>query len=302
LLQVKEFVGLARGGAYMYGREVSRQQRSQWRVTFRELAVKAQSALHAEDTQPGEQAVELLVGLAVDSHRYDFFHSGDPMEAARFVVSDAVSALWQTVLAQHGLPEFARRAAPQLISWESRSGWTHGYGKVAEREVSLASVLEEMLTTPAQWTEFGGAYLAALDAIAPLPGPRLTRERAYELRDRTDQLAGWHYLLIERLSEADADRLVANPALGGPELTFLRAQLTDRRGDRVAARKLIEECVAELPGHLTYIQYALDIGAEVPPFSRERLEQQRGAWPRQSEEAEWMSGLCQRVSAMNAGC
>jgi hypothetical protein len=37
------------------------------------------------------------------------------VQAARFVVSHAVSALWQTVLDQHGFAAFAERAAPQLI-------------------------------------------------------------------------------------------------------------------------------------------------------------------------------------------
>jgi len=38
------------------------------------------------------------------------------------VLSDAVSALWGTVLAGLGFARFAERAAPQLIRWESAFG------------------------------------------------------------------------------------------------------------------------------------------------------------------------------------
>ena len=44
------------------------------------------------------------------------------MEAARFVVSHAVSALWQTMLDQHGFAAFAERATRRLIRWESEYG------------------------------------------------------------------------------------------------------------------------------------------------------------------------------------
>ena len=53
-----------------------------------------------------------------------YFHSEDPVEAAKFVVSHAASALWQTVLDRHGFTAFAERATPQLIRWESGYGWT----------------------------------------------------------------------------------------------------------------------------------------------------------------------------------
>ena len=147
LAEVTEFVSLARAGAYMYGdRRVTRTQRSKWRLTFRSLATQAQSALHAADTGPAEQAVELLIDLACEMRGSDYFHSDDPVEAARFVVSHAVAALWQTVLSQHGFAVFAGRAASGLIRWESEYGWTRGDGKVAENEKLLADVLEPMLT------------------------------------------------------------------------------------------------------------------------------------------------------------
>jgi hypothetical protein len=90
---VTQFVSLARDGAYMYGdRRVSRTERTKWRVTFRNLAIQAHSALHAEDTAPAEQAMEQLIDLACEVRNVQYFHSEDPVEAAKFVVSHAAAA------------------------------------------------------------------------------------------------------------------------------------------------------------------------------------------------------------------
>ena len=78
--------------------------------------------LHAADTGPAEQAMELLIDLACEMGDAEYFHSKDPVEAARFVVSHAVSALWQTMLDQHGFAAFAERATRRLIRWESEYG------------------------------------------------------------------------------------------------------------------------------------------------------------------------------------
>lgn len=47
-------------------------------------------------------------------------------------------------------------------------------------------------------------------------------------RGRTENLAEWHVLLLERLAGSEAedrlDRLACHRALGGPELTFLQAR------------------------------------------------------------------------------
>jgi hypothetical protein len=272
---VTEFVGLARDGAYMAGdRRVSRSERSKWRVTFRDLATQAQFALHAADTGPAEKAMELIIDLANDIRDYEYFHSDDPVEAARFVVSDAVSALWQTVLAQHGFEEFARRAARQLIRWESRYGRTRfGDGKVREREVSLAKVLKTMLTTPDEWIAFGDAYLDALNPHAPLPAKSRSWNASYSIKRRTDDLAEWHGMLLDRLRGAGAgdrpDRLVNHGALGGPQLTFLRARLAQIRGDRDAAHGLTTECLEELPGSVEFLDFAAEVGAELPRRARE---------------------------------
>jgi hypothetical protein len=287
LSDVIEFVELARSGAYMAGdRRVSRTERSKWRVTFRRLATDAQSALHARDTGPAEAAMEQLIDLACELRSYEYFRSEDPVEAARFVVSHAVSALWQTVLDQHGSSQFAERAASQLIQWESRYGWTRGYGKVVEKETSLAAVLEAILTSPQMWAGFADAYLGALDAAARTDPAKPKRsygvdEIAYRRKERTADLAEWHEMLLDRLAGPETtdrlDRLISHPALGGPELTFLHARLARSRGDLDVARKLVQDSLQELPGHQDFISFALEINADLPPRARE-LAEQRSQW------------------------
>jgi hypothetical protein len=74
------------------------------------------------------------------------------MEAARFVVSDEVGVMWRRVLEDSGLARFAEQAMPQLVRWENRYGWTRsGFGQIAAKESSLASVLVSMLEAPDAW-------------------------------------------------------------------------------------------------------------------------------------------------------
>jgi hypothetical protein len=65
------------------------------------------------------------------------------------------------------------------------------------------------------------------------------------------------------------DRLVASPALAGPELIFLRAMLAERRGDVSQAAPLVTTCLKELPGHQDYLDFAIEVGADLPPHARE---------------------------------
>jgi hypothetical protein len=275
LAEVAEFVELARDGAYMYGdRRVTRSQRSRWRLTFRSLATDAQSALHAAGTEPAEQAVEQLIGMACDMRTTDYFHSEDPVEAARFLVSHAAAALWRTVLDQHGFAVFARRAAPQLIGWESAYGWTRGDGKVAENERLLADVLASMLTAPEMWRDFTVAYLAALDDV-PVPaqlGRSWHSPDDYSCRERAANLEAWHEILVEQLAgTADAgllDQVAEHRAFAGPGVTLLRARIARAAGDLGAARKLITGGLEELPGSYEFLQLAAEIDAELPPAAR----------------------------------
>jgi hypothetical protein len=267
---------------------VSRTERSKWRVTFRRLATEAHSALHAADTGPGEVAMERLIELACDACDGGYFHSDDPLEAARFVVSHAVAALWQTVLDQHGFAGFAERAAPQLIRWESHYGWTRGGGTVSAHETSLAEVLEPMLATLDNWVAFADAYLTALDAVAradPAAERRVWVSGSDHItvarKERARNLSRWHDMLVNHLTGTGAgdrlDRLVNHPAFAGPDIKFLRARLARHRDDLAGARKLIRECLDELPGSYEFLAFAKQIGAELPPRAR-AVADQRSQW------------------------
>ena len=279
--EVTTFVEFAEAGAYMAGdRRVHHTERSKWRHTFRRLVADALAALQADDPAPAQQAVGKMVDLACDMRSYDYFHSDDPVEAAKFVVSEAVAALWESVLRHDGFAAFAGRVPEQLIRWEADYGWTRrGYGQVAEKETPLAVPLARLLTTPDMWRTFAESYLEALDAAgrADPKRPRTvygtfdeTRQRR---RQRTDDLATWHEMLLDRFAgtpEDDLlDRLVVSPALAGPELSFLRAQIAGRRGDVPQAAALITECLKELPGRQDYQDFAVETGAELPPRARE---------------------------------
>jgi hypothetical protein len=171
----------------------------------------------------------------------------------------------------------AQRAAPQLLRWESRYGWTHGWGQVHEKETSLASVLARMLAAPDAWITFATCYLATLDqaarADAAAKAPRIYGsweygDTSYRCRERASNLAEWHGQLLERLAGSEAedqlDRLVSHPALGGPERTFLQARLAHQRADTAGARKLITDCLRDLPGHQDFASFAAEIGASRP--------------------------------------
>jgi hypothetical protein len=111
--EVTTFVKLAKDGAYMAGdRRVQHTERSR-RLTFRRLAGDALTALQADDPGPAQQAVAEMVDLACDMRSYDYFYSDDPVEAAKFVVSDAVAVLWESVLRHDGFAAFARRGSHQ---------------------------------------------------------------------------------------------------------------------------------------------------------------------------------------------
>lgn len=275
LAQVRDFVALARSGSYIAGdRRVSPKERSSWRVTFRRLADAAQQALTATPGPDAVVAMKSLIDLASETRGYDYFRSEDPVEAARFVVSDAVERLWDRLLDMYGFDGFAERAAPQLIRWESRYGWTRsGSGSVAERETSLAGVLARKLKAADMWVTFADRYLDALDHDG--------ESRTYQRDRRAGELAEWHAMLLERLPDYDADdrldRLVAHPALSGPELTFVRAKLARQRGDLDRARELARECLTRLPGHPDFQRFAMEIGATLPESARRIVESTRRA-------------------------
>jgi len=281
LAEVTAFVELAKGGAYMAGdRRVHHTQRSKWRHTFRRLVTDTLAALAGSDPGPAQRAVAKIVDLACEMKSYDYFHSDDPVEAAKFVVSEAVAALWESVLRHDGFAAFAARVPGQLIRWEADYGWTRrGYGQVAERETPLAVPLARLLTAPDMWRTFTESYLQALEEAGRAdPGrPRTVYgsvdETRYRRKARTGDLAAWHEMLIDRFAGTPEDnlldRLAASSALAGPELTFLRARIAQRRGDVSQAATLVTKCLKELPGHQAYLDFALEVGAELPSRARE---------------------------------
>ena len=285
LYEVREFDELARAGAYMGGdRRVAPRERSRWRFTFQRLTRDAQDALRVDDDgTAGAAAMTMLIDLACASRDVYYFRSEDPVGSARFVVSDAAAALWAAVRDHQGADEFAKSAAAQLIRWESRFGWTRsGYGAISEKETTLARVLASMLPSPEAWIAFADHYLDALEEVGASAVAKPSRDRSsreLERKERSRNLAGWHHLLLDKLIDYDTadrlERLVDHPALGGPELTFVKARLAHWQGATSQARGLVYECLEELPDASEVHDFAAEIGADVPPRAREWMDQRR---------------------------
>ena len=216
LARVTEFAALARSGAYLAGdRRVSRQERTRWRTTFRALAQDSISALSGDDVHTAVRAVRVLVDLACETKEYDYFRSEDPMEAARFVVSDAVAVMWARLRDTQGAGPMVEQAVKDLVRWERRWGWTRrGDGRVSAQEVSLASTLAGLLVVPDLWTLAAREHADAVDAVLR------RRARGRQGRSRTElaeDLSEWHSLLGTHLTGSQhdelLDRLSAHPAL-----------------------------------------------------------------------------------------
>jgi hypothetical protein len=282
--EIRDFAALARCGAYIAGdRRVSPRERTRWRFTFQRLAGDAQAAVHAGgEFAVAAAAVEELIDLACEMRGYDYFRSEDPIEAARFVVSDAVALVWARVRDTYGFTGFAERAAPQLIRWESPYGWTRsGWGQVSDKERSLAAVVAAMLPAVDMWIGFADRYLDALDRVAD--GESGTAKRSWrpgrDREERARDLAEWHLLLLDRLTDTDGedrlDRLAHHRALGGPEFYFFRARLAYQRGDVGTAHELVHDCLQALPGHADFLDFATSIGAALPPLAQRVLRERQ---------------------------
>lgn len=286
LAEVTEFAELAKSGAYMAGdRRVHHTERSKWRFTFKRLVTEALAALAASEPGPAQEAIGKIIDLAIEMKSRDYFHSDDPVEAAKFVVSDAVAALWDSILRHDGVAAFTRRVPAQLIRWEQEYGWTRsGYGQVAEKETSLAEVLARLLTTPDMWRSFAESYMTALGLVRRKDASQQVRYATsstprYRRDERTDNLEEWHDMLIDRfagtLEDELLDRIADSPALAGPGRDFLRAKIAERRGDADEAAALISTCLKALPGHRGYLAFAAGLDAELPPAVRKRVDEYR---------------------------
>lgn len=256
LAEVREFAALAGKGAYLAGdRRVSPKERTRWRFTFRRLVEESLEALRGEDAGAAGTALAEMVDLACATTHYDLFRSEDPVEAARFVVSDAVAALWTRMREVHGVPGYLPEATGQLIRWESEYGWTRrGDGWVSAHETSLATVLGRLLVAPESWAAAATSYLDGLDGVTASGAGRRGR------RARAEDLLEWNLLLVQRLvgseQEELLDRLATHPALAGPNSTFLQAHLARERGQEETALTLVQDCLAALPGHPDYRSFA----------------------------------------------
>ncbi|RIK14390.1 MAG: hypothetical protein DCC50_11430 [Acidobacteria bacterium] len=271
LAAVTEFAALARSGAYLgRDRRVSPKERTRWRMTFRSLATASQQALLGDDVATAARAVSTLVDLACETKDMDYFRSEDPMEAARFVVSDMVGLMWARLRDTRGARDMVQLAVTDLVRWEQPHGWTRvGSGWVAKRETTLAGVLAGLLTVPDLWERAAHRYLEALDRTATRAGGRQGRSR----RDLAADLAGWNTLLVERLTGPEHEDLLVrastHAAFSGPELAFFQAQVARQRGDLPEARALVRKSLRSLPGHPLFRDFAKALdrpGTVAPPL------------------------------------
>ncbi len=194
LWEVRDFAELARAGAYIAGdRRVSPKERTRWRLTFRRLAADALAALRHEDSGPAEEAVALLIDLACETKRFDYFRSEDPMEAAQFVVSDAAATLWEFVRERHGFARFATVAAAQLAAQVGvgvrlvplRVGQAGREGDVAHQrarpDAAGSGCVDRvcgLLPRRAGPDRPHGGRQARVPALVQLPGPGLPPQRS----------------------------------------------------------------------------------------------------------------------------
>jgi hypothetical protein len=59
------------------------------------------------------------------------------------------------------------------------------------------------------------------------------------------------------------------PRSRGRSLVFLRARIAERRGDTSQAAALTTKCLKETPGRQAYLDFAVEVGAELPPHARD---------------------------------
>jgi hypothetical protein len=88
-------------------------------------------------------------------------------------------------------------------------------------------------------------------------------------------------MLLDRLEGPETghllDKLVAHPALAGPERTLLAARLAQRRGDQDQVPALVREVLEELPGHRAALAFAAETGTPLPAKAA-RFVAERSEW------------------------
>ena len=151
--------------AYLAGDRGSRPGDVALAVHLRRLAADALAALRAEDLASAEEAMALVIDLACDAE-VRLPRSEDPMEAAKFVVSDAAAALWNRARAAR-LRRFAATAAVELPRWESAYG-----GPAVARARAGRQTLSALPPSPGAKSPHGRSGTARGHAPWPAPAQR----------------------------------------------------------------------------------------------------------------------------------
>ena len=241
----------------MYGdRRVHRTERSKWRLTFRRLVADALSALQADNPGSAQQAIAEMVDLACEMKGYDYFHSDDPVEPRSSCLGPPARSRCSVMTASRCSPG-ARRSSSSAgrRTAAGRDGATVGCRKRKQPCACRSPSYSPRRTcggrsSSSTWTRWTRPDGPTRSDPAPYGSFDETRFRRHE---RAKDLAAWHGMLLDRFAGTPEDelldRLAASPALAGPELTFLRARIAERRGAVGQAATLVTESLKELPGH-----------------------------------------------------
>lgn len=273
LQEVERFVTRARDGDYLRGaRDLGRKEVSGWRLTFRRLFNDSTRILQQPDTADDARSLVYLLEFTHDLKDWVYFRTEDPVEAAKIVFSDRVEALWISRIEQAGFGAFLTEAPAQLIRWENPWGWTCYQGATSEKERSLTQVLIRLLPGADALVAFARGYLAALGALSPRDAPpqkqKLLGSNIHDEWDkacgcRANRLDHWHHLLMERLVDSGdvalLERILAHPALNGPETWHILARLRIQQGKREEAQALVQKALKRLPGAQAIKATALEL-------------------------------------------
>lgn len=272
LASVREFVRLARAGSYMGGdRHVSRSERADWKVSFRELLDDSGRLLTQGDVGNGAEAMDALLCLALDCRDTYFFRTEDPIGALRTVVSDLVDLLWRSTLAASGFPALVARVPRDLIRWESPYGWTRwGQGRIAQKERPLADLLAALLSGHDAWVWVADGWVEAFAGLCRArrdhdqsAGRSAGRSASSYVPATPSTFARWHDLLYQRLRGSEAEdrlvRLAVTPGDHGWDLWLLRVRLARDAGRLDQARRIVRDGLEEWPGSRELLAIAAEL-------------------------------------------
>ena len=206
LAEVEEFAALARHGSYMAGdRRVSPKERTRWRFTFQRLVKATTRALEGRDVEAAASAMATLIDLACELASFDYFRSDDPVEVARFVVSDAAAVMWSAVRrSRDSRPSASVRpgAGAVGVALGGLAGPTGGLPRGRQRSPRWCRDAPHARA----WGLFAVHYVQARDnAGAHGRGTSGVRRNR---RAPAEDLAEWHTVLRERLAHGEYEHLL----------------------------------------------------------------------------------------------